>query len=333
MPELDPLFWETVGEHLPLIDTALAKGGRELQIRPLLAALEIVKLHVVEIRGPDGKRVSTEPKDLLKQPWFGGLITRVQAWYDSRYGEAFTDRSHDTVTTFALLWHTAFRVNVPVILRRMQPASAVIWLSFPETVGDKEHPLSWLAPPPVLEQLSNDERQGLERSIRERASLLRSVHRAWGGVMRKQDDSDNLLAAVWAHVKQAGERVVSVGGPDTCLASWDLQMACECALKAVALKKTERYARVHDLSRLYKAAKPFATELDLRWLDQLPNEKVMIALRYRGVPPPSLTDYSTYYTAALHIVDRALQSIVDWDFGKETIEVRQAAGLNSKRST
>lgn len=312
-------FHTILWQELAVIDELFGEAGVELQQRPLLAALDFVKYCMVAIRDEKGERKPQVPQ-VLTERWFALLVEDVETWYRKRYGDSLDRRPRRTATGLVVIWGTAFAVDVPLSATRPGNPGETVWLSFPAAVRDGEDPLSWLRSPPNLKVLRPEELDELRDVASEVAELLRSVNVSLLGITKGGAQSTALLHRVRSHLESA-VRHATDSPSDTALGCWDLQMACECSMKATLDTLAGDFPKTHNLFRLHRQTTGFSESLPREWLSALPSSKRMIDFRYGIGRRPSVSAFFDYYKNALRIVHGAIGPIVAFGLKDAELEI------------
>lgn len=319
-------FHSALWKELGFIDELLGEAGVELQQRPFLAAFDFVKYCIVAIRDDSGER-STQVPGVLTERWFALLLKDVEEWYRKRYGEVFNQRSRRTAMGLIVIWGTAFAVDVPLLASRPGKLGETVWLSFPTAVSGGEDPLEWLRSPPNLATLRSDQLASLRDAASEVAELLRSVNVSLLGIPNKGGaQSGALIHRVRNYLESAAQHAIE-SPPDTSLGCWDLQMACECAMKATLDTLTGRFPKTHNLFRLRRETEVLSERLPIEWLTALPASSKMIAFRYGDGERPKISTFYGYYKTALRVVHGAIGPIVVFGLKDAELEITRAPWL------
>ena len=107
-------------------------------------------------------------------------------------------------------------------------------------------------------------------------------------------------------------------------AYWELQLACENALKALQQQLTGKFNPIHDLFVLYDGTSPPpALKRDL--LKRVPRWEETIDLRYGQGNRNNRTECMKCYRAVLGIVAGAVRSMKKLGIGQGELEIQPAA--------
>ena len=111
-------------------------------------------------------------------------------------------------------------------------------------------------------------------------------------------------------------------------AYWELQLACEHALKALQQQQAGTFKETHNLFFLYDGANPApAFKRDL--LKQMPDWKETVALRYGQGSRESRANCLKCYRAVLAIVAGAVRSMRSFNIGSAEFEVQRPPWLRN----
>lgn len=298
-----------IAEVLPHLDERLAAEGAPLSGRATQAAVAYAKHFVTEVEVKD--REPEKPgstADILASDWFRQLYRAVEQWYRERYGEAL-DRTHTgTVAGVVPIFGTPFRLDVPVVVRS-PGESNTIWIGFPAEVLNEEDVLAWVQTPPNLAKLDSKERRKLEKLVTEIANELRRTRNTLLSVEAGGEQFEGLKAGIMPRLEQAAELIAS-GRPETVQpAYWELQVACEHALKLLELQQTGTFTETHDLFVLYDRITQPPPSCTRDTLKGVPRWEEMIDLRYGQGSRTDVGECFAAYRKALRIVTGAVSSL------------------------
>lgn len=320
-----------IAERLPALDSILASEEISLDERPFRAALYFAQFFVLEIR--DGDRQWTpdlESPDFVAEKWFRALYQEIESWYRNRYGAALEQSPPTVVNGFVLIWGTPFALKVPVTVTTPGRPGKTVWVSFPDSVLENENPASWLVAPPNLSAMSDFEQEEVVVQCKEIASLLRSIRVKMMGITGNSV-VQGFINGVRLHVEVASEHVVrEQRGGATPRAYWELQMACECAYKALAQGRGGSFRETHDLFLLHDDVESYGLAVSRELLKKLPRWKTMVELRYGQVADPAIASFYEAYKTMLQVVDAVLAPIVIFGVGKASFEISKAPWLSEE---
>jgi hypothetical protein len=310
-----------VTEHLPLLDELLSLRGIPFWRRPIVAAVDLAREFVLEFydNGRTWKPNFDSP-DFLSKEWFRVLYKETEDWYRRRYPAEFGKSTPPTVTGLVLIWNNPYALNVPLMVRR--PEIPGNWISFPDYVLDTETPFDWIANPPDLSQLKKNAEVKLYESCIIIASLLRTIEVHLMGIERKDTVMYGLLDTLRGNISQAAEDILAHRRESaTSGALWEIQMACECAFKALLHHKTGSFQKTHDLFYLYDNPALAGLSLNRDLLKNIPPWEEMASHRYGLEDAFTVSWYHTIYRNMLKIVAAVLEPMVRFRMGKGALKL------------
>lgn len=291
---------------LEAIDAGLSARHVPVARRPFEAAVEFVRDFVIEYDDGETRHKPENSAHFVLEPWFRGVYRPVVDWYRDRYGEVVDDHGGRTIDGVVLAHGTPFRIKVPTAIISPGRPGKTIWVQYPDAVLDGENVADWLINPPGMDPA---ELSAVRTSITEVATGLRSV---WTKLLTSGGDDEerlNLQAGVLAHLEDAVDRILSYRRGDLQRACHEVQMACECAFKALLKQKTGGpINETHDLFVLYDRAQPYGLSLDRDLLKRLPRWQEMTKLRY-AVRPSLIAECFDYYRTALKVTTAAIAAM------------------------
>lgn len=244
-----PDFESMLSDGLDLIDRELAESGIALTNRPLSAARHFVRSFVLQVS--DGK--SEEPRkpgefnEYFDSEWFKVIYARTVAWYAGRYGRAMDQEPERTFAGCILILGTPFLVRVPVVTRRPGKPGETIWVCFPDRVEHGEDALTWIENGPNMAALPRGDGMKARRLANEVATCLRAITVGLATVTAGDERVTQLRDQILTHLDGAAAKIVRGRPEDLKHAQWDMQMACELALKMLAQQRRGSFAESHDL--------------------------------------------------------------------------------------
>jgi HEPN domain-containing protein len=318
-----------IAERLPTLDSILASNDVALTERPFLATVDFARAFVLEIK--DGDKQWTpdlESPQFVTDQWFRALDQEIESWYRQRYGAAFEKSPPRTGSGLVLIWGTPFGLKVPVTVVRPGTPGRTVWVSFPDSVLDTEDPASWVVSPPNLGAMSDSDLEKFTAECKEISSLLRSIMAKLMGIQLSNPVVQGFLNGVRFHVEVAAEHIIRERHEGVApRAYWEIQMACECAYKALLQQKSGSFIQTHDLFLLHDKAEPYGLAIKRDILKKLPRWKDMIELRYGQTVDPAITGFYEAYRIMLRVVDAVLAPIVTLGLGKASLEIAKAPWL------
>lgn len=305
-PNIDE-FKEAIRESLEHIDRWLAESGMLVADRPTIAATDFVKYCVQRVSA-DGSPEGEEPgsfTDYATSQWFRVIHFHVTEWYRERYGAAL-ERQGRALKAASLILNTPFLLCVPPTTTEPGEPGVSFWLCYHDAVRDWEQPLDWMISGPNLKSLPEKEVAKADRLARLIGTQLRAIHIALLS-MKGSDDPVvvQLRNGIFPHLERAAESIVTAKLENIKVAHWDMQMACELALKCLAQQRAGEFKETHDLFVLYDGMPSDPLPFPRRELSKLPNWERIAQLRYGGGPEVPLRDAFRSYKAALTVVQGA----------------------------
>jgi hypothetical protein len=302
--EQRPSLDDVMAGYLDIIDRMLAREGTPLHMRPLSAAIDFVDLCILRVdETGDGEGVSPGNfTDYQASGWFRRVYKATEQWYRHRFGDAVAAPKCGDRDAVALVCETPFMLKVPMTTWQPGTLGESSWLCILNAVQAGEDVLTWVREGPLLSNLPSEEVRAARAVAEEVATKLRNIHVALIGM----DDSDASVAAmrrsILPNLERAARHVVEPSAENVRSAHWDMQMACELALKCLAQQRAGRFKKTHDLFLLYdhmpEEVPPFArTELS-----KLSCWEKMAELRYGGGAPITTRQAFRSYRATLNIV-------------------------------
>ncbi len=294
MAHSEPTFESLLRETLPWIDERFAKEGKPVQERPFAAAQIVVEFFIVEIKG--------DTKDnYLTKPWFAGIFDPILNWYERRYGQALL-RSKQA-KTIGLVHYFGSPLTFQLALVVSEPGEiGTTWVRFPKEVLENEDPLTWLDTPPPIEAMPAKRGNSLRASVATVANLLRGINNDLNTADLGKSAARSLVATILKHFEKAARDGASTDLSTVALGIWDLQMACEKAMKAFLFQSEIDYPDTHDLRALQKLAEVKGSLGSAKqFVAAMPSERRVVAWRYSELSPPTPADFFRFYLAALNL--------------------------------
>jgi|SRR4051812_18728528 len=318
-----------IAEVLPELDSTLASNEVDLSERPFLAAVDFARSFVLEIRDAE-KQWTPDLKSpqFITEQWFRALYEEIEDWYRGRYGAALEKSPPETANGFMLIWKTPFALKVPITVVKPDEPGKTVWVSFPDAVEEAENSTDWLVDPPNLGAMSASDLAKTTAECKRISSSLRSIMSKLVGIPSGNPIVRGFLNGARLHVEVAAEHVTRDRHEGvTPRAYWELQMACECAYKALLQQKRSSFIETHDLFRLHDEAQSCGVVLNRDVLKKLPRWKEMVELRYGQTLDPSIAGFYESYCAMLQVVEAALAPLVMIGLGKAAFKIAKAPWL------
>ena len=309
-----------MAEALPIIDRHLAEQDVPLGLRPLHASVEFTDSLVMEVQ--EAGKEPTKPgshKEYLQSPWFAEIFSIVHAWYRERFGAAMADRDKESILGVISISGTAFAIRVPTTLTRRGQPGETAWLAFPDGVRPGEKPVEWIQDGPSLGQ---EETEDVEKQVVAIAELLRSIRTALLGIAAGDERLDGLKAGILPRLEHAADLLLGMRSSSVKQAYWELQLACEHALKALQQQQLGTFKQTHDLFVLYDTMAT-APKFERDLLKQMPQWKESAEMRYGQGRRENRLECLKCYRSALEIVAGAAKSFERFEIGKAEFEIQQ----------
>lgn len=323
-----PEFEDMLANALDMIDRVLADCEVPLWERPLRAARDFVKHFIIKIRIGEEEREPSAFMEFAGSEWFKMMHARTVAWYSSRYGEAMNCKSGQIVNGCTMVLGTPFVLHVPVVTKRPGSPGETIWVCFPNEVEDDEDSMAWIENAPNIASLPRGDGMKARRLANEVAGAIRSIQTSLATVEDPSGGVAALRDAIVQHLDTAAVLIAKARPEQLKHAQWDLQMACEKALKLLSDQRHATFPETHDLYYLFDQLpgdRPFKRE----WLGNVPNWERMAEWRYGRGLPISLADAFSRYRSTLKIV-RATADAAEHKLhiGGASIELKRAPYLH-----
>lgn len=247
--------------------------------------------------------------DYATSQWFRIIHFHVTEWYRERYGAAL-ERPGRALKAASLILNTPFLLRVPPTTTEPGEPGVSFWLCYHDAVRDWEQPLDWVTSGPNLKSLPEKDVKKADRLARQIGTQLRAINIALLSIKGSADPVViQLRNGILPHLERAAENIVTAKPENIKAAHWDMQMACELALKCLAQQRFAGFAETHDLFVLYDRMPGNPLPFPRRELSKLPNWERMAELRYGGGPDVPLHDAFRSYKAALAVVRGATEAL------------------------
>lgn len=296
MPQSKPTLESLLQESLPWIDDRFAKDGKPVHARPFAATQVIIELFVVEIEG--------DTKDnYLSKPWFIAFFDPILRWYERRYGKALLASPQSSSIGLVQYYNSPITFHVPLVLN--EPGEdGTTWVRFPKQVLPAEDPLTWLDAAPPLAAIPDKRRETLRTSVCMVADLLRGINNDLNTADLGKSAARSLVGTVLKHLDKAATDGASHDPPTVALGVWELQMACEKAMKAFISQGGVKHPQTHDLRALHRLANANGdrTAEAKQFVSAMPSERRVLAWRYSELAPPTPSEFFRFYLATLRVV-------------------------------
>lgn len=318
-----PTVEDFLASVLPLVDDQLAEEEARLETRPLYAAVRVARECVMEVGGEnDAFEPNLETLDFLEEDWFRGFYQLTEEWYSRKYGASLLSSSRNEELAFVNIQGTPFEVRVPTSIISPDEPGKTAFLQMPDQILPAEEPLTWISRPPNLAELSRKIRRQVVEDLSKTCNLLRAIASKRMGVRESSAIVRGFLSAARGHLSTAPRLVIDRWqGGGKAKAAWELQMACECSLKAVAQSKLGRFSEHHDLFILFDEVNSHLQGFDRNRLKRLPRWKEMVSMRYGQGRSPTLSEVFEWYLITLQVVNSSLAVLSEIGLGKVRFKI------------
>lgn len=324
-----PDFEDALGESLDVIDRELAKDEVPLRDRPLRAARDFVTYCVMQVAV--GEEITEPGKflDYMASDWFKAIYARTIGWYTARYGQALKSGSGKSHTGCTLVLDTPFAMRIPVVTKRPGQPGETIWVCFPKQVEDDEDPLEWIVDGPNVRELPRSDGLKARRQAIEIANAVRAIVTSIMAIELPTTRVEGMRDAILPHLDRAASLIARDRPEERKHAQWDLQMACELALKLLSEQRSGSFKESHDLYHLYDSLPDGPSPFKRTVLRGIPNWQLMAEWRYGGGPAISTAQAFARYRTALRVV-AGVGAVAEHKlrFGGARIEIKRAPYLH-----
>jgi hypothetical protein len=219
---------EDVGELLPDIDAVLAERDVPLPHRPHRAAMYIVEHCIVNL--PDDIK-----SGYLTKAWFGSLLASVYDWYTKIYGKAMRARVGSESTAVILIRQTPFLLSIPLSTHTAQASDGTFWITLPADILPEEDPLLWIAEPPSLSELTDDQLEALVQQARSCVQSIRQISNVLMSINHACDRARRHSSLILPYLEAAARQIARQDPLSSSCAIWDANFAAEQAMKCYLL--------------------------------------------------------------------------------------------------
>jgi hypothetical protein len=227
----------------------------------------------------------------------------------------------DAVT---LIRDTPYLLRVPMTTSEPGIPGESAWLCFHDAVQPSEDVLKWIENGPVFANLEPRDVKSAYRITEDVATKLRSIHIALLGTDRSDAKVAELCDGILLNLERAARHLAKAGIEDVKLAHWDMQMACELALKCLAQQRANDFKETHDLFYLYDSMPEGVPPFPRTELSKLPNWEKMMDLRYGGGAAIPIPQAFRAFRAALTVVTGTAKSLrVRYRLGKAKLHLKR----------
>ncbi|CAM8621601.1 hypothetical protein [Sphingobium cupriresistens] len=312
-----------IREVMPYFDRYLALREVPLNHRTFLAAIDYVKEFVIAVReGGGDEQAPGDKRDFVATRWFSTIFHHVDAWYRDRYGAAFDEKPDKHIMGLVEIADTPFALHVPTTRTRPGAAGETVWISMPDGVRDDERPIEWVDRGPNMAMLDEEDRIAAEVEASETAARLRYIRTSLMAVSHGDDKLVGLMGGILPRLENAASLLLSSSNQAVQHAYWEMQLACEHALKALRQQQVGTFREIHDLYLLYDDADPkadFARDL----LKKMPAWRETGEMRYGVGDRNGHRLCRATYRDTLVIVTGAIRVMKKMGIGNASFEIRR----------
>lgn len=296
---------------LDLFDKELGLDEVPLRQRPMQALFKLFEHDAIEMRAGETRIREINIADHAATPWFRVLYSAVEFWYIDLFGEeAMAETGNAPLEGVVLVRGLPFLLRLRANRNKVEIEGKQTWMYFEDGLGEGEVAHDWIIGGPDLARLDEASRAEVEAQAATVASTLRYVEFrrvAWRG--GENEAARQLVVNTLSSLQQAARRMVSSRDSSRGPGWYDLQMAAECALKAVLQLKTGTQLRTHKLNELLDACTPHGVVFDETKLDDFPSPSEMAEWRYGQGRPWRLEFQHRAYLMVLELVRASMAQI------------------------
>jgi HEPN domain-containing protein len=280
----------------------------------MLTLIRLLRSGDMDVQIGDETIDISNPADHVRKEWFKALYGTVERWYEARYGVqrvSGEDRRNDRLRGAVLFRGEPYPVLIPINRRKVEIEGEQAWMYFDEGLGEGEDALGWIANAPSLQGLGLEARDLLRQQTETVASTLRFVEfrRVTGGKYEREPRAQEMIEATLVYLQQAAKRMVDGDKRERVMGWYDLQMACESALKAAICQATGDHPHIHPLQSLIEKAESHGVEFDVDRLASWHSVKAMSDFRYGRGHPGNMGAFYDSYVLALDLARAAIDTI------------------------
>lgn len=281
-------------EHwLVLFDKELALENVPISSRPLATAIRMVTREAIKIQGGS-------TKDFAQQEWFSVLVRTIRRWFESQYGTKALKSQKESLTGIVVFRGTPFKLNIPATISRVHIEGEQTWLIFPNGVHATERVDSFFENKPPLDSLSSQDRDQLEKQVRDVVLWTRSSNLALKDLPGLPESRRQMPPGTWSHIDKAVSDILTLCDETATAGCWDLHIAVEKAFK-ILLAQNGKMKSGHDLNALSKVAEEAGMLAVPAGLSQFPDWKTAAQYRYAEIAI-SVQEALKLYFAALEVI-------------------------------
>lgn len=310
-----------MAEVLPSIDKLLVARDIQLPMRPFQATVEFMLGCVISIRDSgDVERAPGAVTDFVVTDGFARLYALVEQWYRDRFGAAMDKTGDKPIFGVVDIAGTAFAISVPTMRIRPGKPGETVHINIPDGVRPDEAPLSWINAGPNFGSFAKPERKQAEEAATTVASALRYVRTSLLATEQTDAKLTGLTSGILPRLEGAAAMLLRSDAAAVQQACWEMQLACEHGLKALAQQQKGTFRQTHDLYRLYDdtdPAAPFKRDL----IKSMPPWKETAEMRYGQATFAHRQQGLALYKVTLDIVAGAVRGLTKHEIGDAEFEI------------
>ncbi|GJE59921.1 HEPN domain-containing protein [Methylobacterium trifolii] len=322
-------FVSHIREVLPLIDRIAAVREVGLGDRVFYAAVEYVQNFVIAIDEGDGEaKLTGDSIEFIAKNWFSVAFYHVDSWYRDRYGAALDRKTDNRIKGVVEIAGTPFALDIPTVRTRPGKPGETIWIGFPDGVRDDEFPIAWVEAGPNIDKLDEEDRGLATAEVYETAGKLRYIRTSLMAVAQSDEQLVGLMAGILPRLENAASLLLRPQSVSVQHAYWEMQLACEHALKALRQQQAGTYRETHDLFKLFDDTDPkpeFAREV----LKRMPLSRDIADMRYGVGDWRSRRECHRTYRDVLTIVAGTICALRKCGIGRAEFEIGRPPWLKS----
>lgn len=305
---------EALSPHLEIYDEMLADEDIEVSDRPMRSLIRLLRSGDMDVRAGDETIDISNQVDHVRTEWFKALYGTVERWYETRYGKqrvSGEDRRNNLLHGAVLVRGEPYSVRLPTNRKKVEVEGEQAWMYFDDGLDESEDALEWVSNAPSLQTLDNAALALLRGQVEKVAATLRFVEfrRVTGNKDEREPRAQELIEATLVYLQQAAKRMVEGDKRERIIAWYDLQMACESALKTAICQATGDHPHIHPLPTLLEKAAEHGVDFDASRLASWHSVKSMSDFRYGRGNPGTTAELYDAYLLVLDLVRAAIATI------------------------
>ncbi|WP_185803486.1 hypothetical protein [Pontivivens nitratireducens] len=298
--QLDGLLEFIESEILP-VDTPPSE-------RPMKAIIYLFKFEKIEVDTKNQTKIdSTNFTENIESPAFRAIYEAVSYWYQCRIGQSAVLSSASRLSGIIMINGVIFQLEMPNHPSEIAEEGETAWWIFEEGLVQGEDPTSWIVNGPDLSSLNETARETVKAEALYISSSMRYIN--FRNSTNADDSVRSLIGSTINYLQQAAIKMVSYD-PSFIGGAWfDLQMANECALKAVIRVNTGKHPHSHDLKYLFEKSTISKEIFDISMLDDWPDFKNISDWRYGLGKSLGIQDTYIAYKKSLNLIVAAMEKV------------------------